>query len=99
MAHLRRDRLRSWYGRVWDDGGTELAHLAELHGTRVELNSTGGLFGLVHAHLLTCISNTTYYEYFGGGYERAGKEIGMANDVGARGWHGTAPFGSWLGSR
>ena len=27
----------------------KLAHLAELHGTTVELNGPGGLFGLVHA--------------------------------------------------
>ena len=59
----------------------KLAHLAELYGTRVELNGTGGLSGLVHAHLLSCISNTTYYEYFGGEHERAGKEIGMLNHI------------------
>jgi L-alanine-DL-glutamate epimerase-like enolase superfamily enzyme len=59
----------------------KLAHLAELHGARVELNGVGGLFGLVHAHLLCSISNTTYYEYFGGEHEQAGKEIGMLNPV------------------
>ena len=44
----------------------KLAHLAELHGTNVELNGQGGLFGLVHAHVGCCIDNTDYYEYFGG---------------------------------
>ncbi len=59
----------------------KLAHLAELHGTTIELNGTGGLFGLVHAHLLCSIANTSYYEYFGGAHEQAGKEIGMQNPV------------------
>lgn len=59
----------------------KLAHLAELHGTNVELNAGGGLFGLVHAHVLSCISNTSYYEYFGGGNEQVGKEIGMLNPL------------------
>ena len=65
----------------------KLAHLAELHGTTVELNAGGGLFGLVHGHLLSCIFNTSYYEFFGGANEQAGKEIGMLNPltpVGAR---------------
>ncbi|MBI4219202.1 MAG: hypothetical protein HY682_03585 [Chloroflexi bacterium] len=58
----------------------KLAHLAELHGTNVELNGPGGLFGLVHAHLLCSIANTTYYEYFPGGWlDEVGKEIGMTN--------------------
>lgn len=58
----------------------KLAHLAELHGTNVELNGPGGLFGLVHAHLLCSISNTSYYEYFPGGWlDEVGKEIGMLN--------------------
>jgi L-alanine-DL-glutamate epimerase-like enolase superfamily enzyme len=41
----------------------KLAHLAELHGTNVELNGQGGLFGLLHAHLGCCIDNADYYEY------------------------------------
>ena len=57
----------------------KLAHLAEMHGTNVELNGSGGLYGLVHAHLLCCIANTSYYEYFGGGQERSGLELGMTN--------------------
>jgi len=57
----------------------KLAHLAEMHGTSVELNGTGGLYGLVHAHLLCCIANTSYYEYFGGEQERSGLEFGMTN--------------------
>ena len=59
----------------------KLAHLAELHGTTVELNAGGGLFGLVHGHILSCIFNTSYYEFFGGDNEQAGKEIGMLNPL------------------
>ena len=60
----------------------KLAHLAELYGTNVELNGTGGLFGLVNAHLLCCISNTSYYEFFPGGrFDEVGKEIGMLNPL------------------
>ncbi len=58
----------------------KIAHLAELYGANVELNGPGGLYGLVHAHLLCCIQNTSYYEYFpGGGLDEAGKQIGMLN--------------------
>ena len=58
----------------------KLAHLAELHGARIELNGPGGLFGLVHAHLACAITNTSYYEYFpGGSRDVLGKEIGLMN--------------------
>ena len=59
----------------------KLAHLAELHGTRVEFNGPGGLFGLVHAHLVCAIRNTSYYEYFPGGTRDAlGTELmGLLN--------------------
>jgi L-alanine-DL-glutamate epimerase-like enolase superfamily enzyme len=58
----------------------KLAHLAELHSARIELNGPGGLFGLVHAHLVCCIANTSYYEYFPGGTrDELGKEIGLQN--------------------
>ncbi|MCB0124610.1 MAG: hypothetical protein KDE58_20285 [Caldilineaceae bacterium] len=58
----------------------KLAHLAELHGRRIELNGPGGLFGLVHAHLVCAIANTSYYEYFpGGSRDERGKEIGLLN--------------------
>ena len=58
----------------------KLAHLAELHQSNVELNGPGGLFGLVHAHLVCAIRNTSYYEYFpGGSRDEAGKEIGLLN--------------------
>lgn len=60
----------------------KVAHLAELHGTNVELNGPGGLFGLVHAHLLSCIQNTSYYEYFPGGrHDSDGLQIGLMNPV------------------
>jgi len=58
----------------------KLAHLAELHGRRVEMNGPGGLFGLVHAHLVCSIANTSYYEYFpNGSRDTLGKEIGLLN--------------------
>ena len=60
----------------------KLAHLAELHGTNVELNGPGGLYGLVHAHLLCCIQNTSYYEFFPGGHlDLDGRQIGLLNPV------------------
>ncbi|TFG73758.1 MAG: hypothetical protein E4H27_00180 [Anaerolineales bacterium] len=43
----------------------KVAYSAELHGTRIELNGQGALFGLVHAHLECCIDNTDCYAYFG----------------------------------
>lgn len=58
----------------------KLAHLAELHNSTVELNGPGGVFGLVHAHLVCAIQNTSYYEYFpGGSRDEAGKELGLQN--------------------
>ncbi|TFG73078.1 MAG: hypothetical protein E4H27_01445 [Anaerolineales bacterium] len=61
-------------------GVMKLAHLAEFYGSRVELNGPGGLFGLVHAHLVCAVGNTSYYEYFpGGSRDEAGKAIGLLN--------------------
>ena len=61
-------------------GLLKLAHLAEAHGATVELNGPGGLFGLVHAHLVCAIRNTSYYEYFpGGSRDEAGRAIGLQN--------------------
>ncbi|MEX1021398.1 MAG: enolase C-terminal domain-like protein [Litorilinea sp.] len=58
----------------------KLAHLAELHGARIELNGPGGLFGLVHAHLVCALENTSYYEYFpGGSRDEIGAQIGLTN--------------------
>ena len=58
----------------------KLAHLTAGHRRTIELNGPGGLFGLVHAHLVCAIDNTTYYEYFpGGSRDQAGKEIGLLN--------------------
>lgn len=55
------------------------AHAAQL-GTAVELNGPGGLFGLLHAHLVTAIPNTSRYEYFpGGSRDVLGHEIGLLN--------------------
>jgi len=61
-------------------GLLKLAHLAERHGRRIELNGPGGLFGLVHAHLVCAVRNTSYYEYFpGGSRDEAGSAIGLLN--------------------
>lgn len=58
----------------------KLAHMTEMHGTTIELNGPGGLFGLVHAHLVCAIQNTSYYEYFpGGSRDEKGKTIGLTN--------------------
>jgi L-alanine-DL-glutamate epimerase-like enolase superfamily enzyme len=58
----------------------KLATLAEMRGTTVELNGPGGLFGLLHAQMMCCIPNTSYYEYFpGGSRDEVGKEIGLLN--------------------
>ena len=44
------------------------------------MNGPGGLFGLVHAHLMCAISNTSYYEYFSNGSrDIIGQEIGLLN--------------------
>lgn len=57
-----------------------LARLAAEVGTTIEANGPGGLFGLVHAHLVCCVENTTYYEYFpGGSRDEIGREIGLLN--------------------
>lgn len=59
----------------------KLAHLAELHDARIEFNGPGGLFGLVHAHLVCAVRNTSYYEYFPrGSRDVVGTEImGLQN--------------------
>ena len=54
-------------------------HASEL-ATNVELNGPGGLFGLVHTHMVCAIPNTSYYEYFpGGSRDELGREIGLLN--------------------
>ena len=58
----------------------KLAHLAELHGANIEFNGPGGLFGLVHTHLVCAIRNTSYYEYIpNGSRDEVGKEFGLLN--------------------
>lgn len=77
----------------------KLAHLAELHGQRIELNGPGGLFGLVHAHLVCAIQNTSYYEYFpGGSRDERGKEIGLLNPPLPRQGRITPPSGPGWGA-
>ena len=67
----------------------KLAHLTELFGTTVEMNGVGGLFGLVHAHLLACVPNTSFYEHTpGGANEAAAEEAGMMNP--------TVPVDGWI---
>ncbi len=65
-------------------GGTTallcMAAYAARQGTAVELNGPGGLFGLLHAHLVTALPNTSRYEYFpGGSRDELGHEIGLLN--------------------
>jgi L-alanine-DL-glutamate epimerase-like enolase superfamily enzyme len=73
------DHLRA-NARHGTTSALKLAHLAELHGANVELNGPGGLFGLVHAHLVCALRNTRYYEYFpGGSRDETGAEIGLLN--------------------
>jgi L-alanine-DL-glutamate epimerase-like enolase superfamily enzyme len=59
-------------------GLVKLAHLAELHGTTVELNAGGGLGGHVHVQLQCALANTQYFEHFAGHADRA-TESGIAN--------------------
>ena len=60
----------------------KLAHMAEMYGTNIELNGTGGLDGMVHAHLGCCIDNTDFYEFFGGSMDslrKMGEGWGLLN--------------------
>jgi L-alanine-DL-glutamate epimerase-like enolase superfamily enzyme len=59
-------------------GVVKLAHLAELHGTNVELNSDGGLAGHVHVQLQCAIANTYAFEHFGNHVAHA-NACGIAN--------------------
>jgi L-alanine-DL-glutamate epimerase-like enolase superfamily enzyme len=59
-------------------GVVKLAHLAELHGTTVEMNAGGGLGGHVHVQLQCALAATQYFEHFGGHAARA-KESGITN--------------------
>ena len=77
----------------------KLAHLAQLHSTTVELNGPGGLFGLVHAHLVCALANTSYYEYFpGGSRDELGKEIGLLNPPLPQNGHISPPDGPGWGA-
>ncbi len=74
--------LIRYNARTGVTAGLKLAHLAELHGANIEFNGTGGLWGLVHAHLLCSVQNTTYYEFFPGGWiDEIGKSLGMMNPL------------------
>ncbi len=57
----------------------KMAHFAEMHGTTVELNAEGGLFGQVHAHLGCCIENTSFYEAGLDDFTDKGAVWGMLN--------------------
>ena len=73
------DKLRA-SARIGATAILKLAHLAQLHGTTLEMHSAGGLFGLLHTHLTCAVQNTSYYEFFPGGIRDAvGREIGMTN--------------------
>jgi L-alanine-DL-glutamate epimerase-like enolase superfamily enzyme len=56
----------------------KLAHLAEAHGTNIELNAAGGLGGHVHVQLQCAIANTAYFEYHASIASTA-EETGIAN--------------------
>jgi L-alanine-DL-glutamate epimerase-like enolase superfamily enzyme len=73
------DRLRA-NARHGTTQVLKMAHMAELHGTNIELNGVGGIYGLVHTHLGCAIANNDYFELgVGGGWLKAGQEMGMAN--------------------
>lgn len=58
----------------------KLADCAQMQDSTIELNGPGGLFGLIHVHLVCTIDNTRYYEYFPGGTrDDIGREIGLMN--------------------
>ena len=58
----------------------KLAHCAQLQQSTIEFNGPGGLFGLVHAHVVCAVANTSYYEYFPrGSRHEIGREIGLLN--------------------
>lgn len=79
LIHGATDRLRA-NARHGTTQVLKLAHFAELYGTNIELNGTGGLYGLVHAHLGCAIQNNDYYEMsIGGGAHKLGLEVGMTN--------------------
>ena len=79
LIHGATDRLRA-NARHGTTQVLKLAHFAELYGTNVELNGTGGLFGLVHAHLGCCIANNDYYEHsVGAGWFKLAHLLGMMN--------------------
>lgn len=80
-------------------GLLKLAHLAELHNARIELNGPGGLFGLVHAHAVCALQNTSYYEYFpNGSRDELGKEIGLLNPPLPKNGYITPPSGPGWGA-
>jgi len=73
------DRLRA-NARHGTTQVLKMAHMAELYGTNIELNGVGGIYGLVHTHLGCAIANNDYFELgVGGGWLKAGREMGMAN--------------------
>ncbi len=66
--------------RVGTTALLDVAACAARQGTAVELNGPGGLFGLLHAHLVCALPHTSRYEYFpGGSRDELGREIGLLN--------------------
>jgi L-alanine-DL-glutamate epimerase-like enolase superfamily enzyme len=77
----------------------KLAHQAQMQNSLIEFNGPGGLFGLVHAHLVCALGNTSYYEYFpGGSRDERGKEIGLLNPPLPQHGHITPPTGPGWGA-
>lgn len=58
----------------------KMAHFAELYGTNIELNGTGGLAGQIHAHLGCAIVNNDYFELsVGRNLQALGEAMGVTN--------------------
>jgi len=79
LIHGATDRLRA-NARHGTTMVVKMAHFAELYSTTIELNGTGGLFGIVHAHLGCAIANNSYYEHsVGSGHFGAARLVGLTN--------------------
>ena len=60
----------------------KLANCAQMRDSAIELNGPGGLFGLIHIHLVCAIGNTRYYEYLPGGTrDDLSREIGLMDSL------------------
>lgn len=100
LIHGATDRLRA-NARNGTTQVLKMAHFAEMHGTNIEMNAQGGLFGLIHAHLGCSIDNTDYYEYFvmaADGNRKQGESWGMINGPMIVNGHIAPPNGAGWGA-